>query len=210
MNKTCTKCNNEYPATTEYFRRTILGRLGLSAECKTCLAARWKSIPQEQKNKYNENKKNWLKSNPDKVEERKDYRKEYDKKNPSIIQRMKKAYYERHREDVVKKSKNYRDTHPGYSKISKEKNAEKHSKRRALKLLVGGNFTEQDVVNKFSEQNGECYYCHSLLEDYHVDHYVPLAKGGDNTSSNIVIACPSCNLRKRDLMPDVFIERFIK
>jgi 5-methylcytosine-specific restriction endonuclease McrA len=207
MNKICTKCNKEYPATKEYFRGNLLGKFGLSAECKTCLTSRWKSIPQQQKQKYNENKRNWINSNPDKKEERKKYRKEYDKKNPEIVKKMKKSYYERHKEYIIKKVKEYRETHPGYSKIEKEKNAEKHSKRRARKILTGGNFTKYDVRERIDKQNGLCFYCKSTLVNYHVDHYIPLAKGGDNSPSNIVVACPSCNLKKGDLMPDIFMEK---
>ena len=34
--KTCTKCNNEYPATTEYFHKYKQGVYGLHSQCKTC------------------------------------------------------------------------------------------------------------------------------------------------------------------------------
>ena len=42
-----------------------------------------------------------------------------------------------------------------------------------------------------------CYWCNSkCADDYHIDHYQPLSKGGEHRISNLVIACPTCNLRK--------------
>ena len=104
------------------------------------------------------------------------------------------------------KAKEYRKNTPGYSKLSHEKNAEKKSNRRARKLAAGGTFTKKDIDNKMVQQEGKCFYCAKILGLYHVDHFIPLAKGGSNAAENIVIACPSCNLRKGDLMPNVFMK----
>lgn len=42
-----------------------------------------------------------------------------------------------------------------------------------------------------------CYWCGvKCKRKYHVDHYKPLSKGGKHEVSNLVIACPTCNLRK--------------
>ncbi|KAA1013015.1 HNH endonuclease [Paraburkholderia panacisoli] len=42
-----------------------------------------------------------------------------------------------------------------------------------------------------------CYWCGVKCDDdYHIDHYEPLSKGGEHRISNLVIACPTCNLRK--------------
>lgn len=50
-----------------------------------------------------------------------------------------------------------------------------------------------------------CYWCGTDCQgSYHVDHYTPLSKGGLHVISNLVIACPSCNLRKSAKDPYVF------
>jgi 5-methylcytosine-specific restriction endonuclease McrA len=50
-----------------------------------------------------------------------------------------------------------------------------------------------------------CYWCNVKCEDeYHVDHYIPLSKGGSHVKENLVIACKSCNLRKKDKDPFSF------
>lgn len=43
-----------------------------------------------------------------------------------------------------------------------------------------------------------CSYCGKYTRDGHVDHVVPLSKGGDDSLSNLVWACRACNLSKRD------------
>ncbi|MEU5149753.1 HNH endonuclease [Streptomyces yangpuensis] len=39
-----------------------------------------------------------------------------------------------------------------------------------------------------------CAYCPALAT--HLDHVIPLSKGGTDTESNIVPACQHCNLSK--------------
>lgn len=50
-----------------------------------------------------------------------------------------------------------------------------------------------------------CHWCGCKCADrYHLDHYQPLAKGGVHACSNLVIACPTCNLRKNAKDPFEF------
>lgn len=68
------------------------------------------------------------------------------------------------------------------------------SKRRAIKKNGDGFM----VVKKWAESQIKiCYWCNiSCDEKYHIDHYVPLAKGGLHTIDNLVISCPTCNMTK--------------
>jgi len=59
-------------------------------------------------------------------------------------------------------------------------------------------------------QTKYCYWCGTNCEsDYHVDHYFPLSKGGEHEESNLVIACPMCNLSKSTKDPEVFEEEIL-
>lgn len=50
---------------------------------------------------------------------------------------------------------------------------------------------------QYEVQRGKCHWCGIALgDDYHVDHVIPLVKGGSNGPENIVCSCPPCNLRK--------------
>lgn len=48
-----------------------------------------------------------------------------------------------------------------------------------------------------SKQHKICYWCNKKCDDdFHIDHYLPLSKGGLHKIENLVIACPTCNLTK--------------
>jgi CRISPR/Cas system Type II protein with McrA/HNH and RuvC-like nuclease domain len=44
-------------------------------------------------------------------------------------------------------------------------------------------------------QNNSCAYCDLYLENYHIDHVVPISFGGSNNLDNLVLSCPPCNLK---------------
>jgi len=57
-----------------------------------------------------------------------------------------------------------------------------------------------------AEQPKECFYCGSeCAESFHVDHFVPLSRGGAHVLTNLRIACAPCNLRKNAKMPNEFM-----
>lgn len=50
--------------------------------------------------------------------------------------------------------------------------------------------------------NSICHYCGKFASRGHVDHVVPLSRGGSDDLSNLVWACRACNLSKHDKTPD--------
>lgn len=84
----------------------------------------------------------------------------------------------------------------------------KHSNRRARVLAAGGTFSATDVQRKLLLQKNTCYWCRAKLNGkYHVDHVIPLSRGGSNGPENIVCACAGCNLSKWAKMPWEFAGR---
>lgn len=55
-----------------------------------------------------------------------------------------------------------------------------------------------DIRSKlFKLQNGLCNGCAcDLVPGFHLDHIVPLVRGGLNVNSNVQLLCPTCNLSK--------------
>lgn len=73
--------------------------------------------------------------------------------------------------------------------------------RRMRIFEAGGNYTPNDIADIFDLQDGRCCYCGMPFhdrKDFHIDHFTPISKGGDNSPANIVLACVSCNLSKSD------------
>lgn len=61
------------------------------------------------------------------------------------------------------------------------------------------------MVAEARESAGDrCYYCGKKSE-LTLDHFEPLARGGEHCVSNFVFSCFSCNSRKRDLDPFDFM-----
>lgn len=48
----------------------------------------------------------------------------------------------------------------------------------------------------FARDRARCQYCGSIVGPFHVDHVTPVAKGGSDEPSNLVLACQPCNLSK--------------
>jgi 5-methylcytosine-specific restriction endonuclease McrA len=57
--------------------------------------------------------------------------------------------------------------------------------------------------NVFARDRGECQYCGLKLKrkDITLDHVIPRAQGGTTSWENIVVACDTCNQKKRDKTP---------
>jgi 5-methylcytosine-specific restriction endonuclease McrA len=46
--------------------------------------------------------------------------------------------------------------------------------------------------------NGICHICQRPADptDWHLDHIIPLSRGGDHTYANVAVSHPMCNMRK--------------
>lgn len=62
-------------------------------------------------------------------------------------------------------------------------------------------FTARERFETLKRFDFKCRYCGRSSEDgvkLHVDHVIPVSKGGTNEQSNLVAACQDCNLGKGD------------
>lgn len=81
-------------------------------------------------------------------------------------------------------------------------------RRRAKQTNAGGTHTAFDIRNIYNDQDGLCFWCDfEVGEEWHVDHLIPLSKGGSNGPENIVVSCPTCNMSKGSSDPIDFLER---
>jgi 5-methylcytosine-specific restriction endonuclease McrA len=93
----------------------------------------------------------------------------------------------------------YRAAHP-------ERIREGKARRRALAkgASVGDRAAMQGIYREArTSKKVRCYLHGGLipLGERHVDHVIPLAKGGRHAASNLAIACASCNCRKGTKLP---------
>lgn len=70
----------------------------------------------------------------------------------------------------------------------------RNDKRRALRQSAAHEPYDRTAI--FAAYDNECVYCGAPAE--HLDHVVPLSKGGADAAHNLLPACPPCNLSKSD------------
>ena len=56
-------------------------------------------------------------------------------------------------------------------------------------------------------QKGRCAWCQRKMGETHLDHVMPVARGGTNQQQNFQLLCPPCNLMKGSSDPIVFAQR---
>lgn len=74
-------------------------------------------------------------------------------------------------------------------------------------LMPARRFAVVSRRNKLGEESGwVCFYCARKGDErngpdgrvWHVDHAYPVVRGGDDHADNLVLACATCNLEKKD------------
>lgn len=127
-----------------------------------------------------------------------------------------KDWHIRNKEKQSLKSKTWRTSNPErysflMSRARKERNKDElneymrafSSRRRAA---TRGGDSARLVLEWTRSQKKTCLYCGKDCDDeFHVDHFVPISRGGCHKISNLVISCPGCNMRKGAAMPYLFI-----
>lgn len=85
------------------------------------------------------------------------------------------------------------------------KKLQKHKRRT---LTKNGDVTVQQLKELYSTAKN-CYWCNTKLNknNTHLDHLMPLSKGGEHTLTNLVVSCPTCNLQKNAKDPIEFANK---
>lgn len=116
---------------------------------------------------------------------------------------------ERGKETARERQRRYRQRHPEKVRESnirslrkwREENREAYRihcrQRRKLEHEAEGFHTIKDIRALFVTQRGLCFCGDELGTTYHVDHMVPLSRGGTDWPENLQLLCPSCNHSKR-------------
>ena len=113
-----------------------------------------------------------------------------------------RKYYNDNREKCIASALAWQRENP--SKVAVSRN-----NYRGRKRDNGGTLSRDIIATLLAEQDGKCTYCCEPLEGvrFHLDHFMPVKLGGMDDDSNVVLACPRCNLSKRHSHPLDFMRR---
>lgn len=188
--------------------------------CVELLRKRYQDDPEKERNRT----RRWRERNPEKAaaaDAR--YRQECPEKRAEAVAKWRKKNPDKVREMELRRGRRFRSEHPEKVAEYNQKwlsvpenraararaikawriaNPEKFRaillRRRARKAQAQGDHSDADLVEIFAAQNKRCAYCRSDLRKAkkHVDHIVPLARGGSNGRSNLQFLCAPCNQTK--------------
>lgn len=155
----------------------------------------------------------------------KDDAEKYRNANRDTLRRKGREYYQQHRDHFRENSRRWALEHPERMRVISQRSVRKHRikrremtrqwskanpskvreqerRRRARKLGACGSHTADDVRAQYESQRGLCWWCGKPVgKRFHIDHRIPLSRGGSDAPDNLCISCPSCNLSKNDKMP---------
>jgi len=117
------------------------------------------------------------------------YQHVYREENKDVLTKKRKKYYAKHKPEYIARNAN----------------------RRALLAgaMIGATAAQKAEIDEIyrkakEEPKVRCYLCGDLIKmgDRHVDHIMPLSKGGSHRPSNLAVACASCNMQKHNKLPE--------
>lgn len=82
---------------------------------------------------------------------------------------------------------------------SEQCNSAAHHATRKASWKVGERQERVSRAYIVARDQGTCHLCgkRCRTEEIHLDHLVPLSRGGDHSAANLRVACAACNLSKR-------------
>lgn len=185
--KKCSRCGEDKQANKDYFTANARAKDGLRAYCKAC---------QRKKDAVKR-----LKSGNRKPADP-DYFKKWRQDNPGYMALWREANPDRlvlYRPAVLACNKKWRENNRERYLLQARATAEA---RRARKMAADdGTVTSAALTRCLERQKYRCWWCSRKLTRSHIDHRIPLSRGGEHTIANIVMSCSQCNVRKNSKMP---------
>lgn len=176
------------------YKKHIKHKTPACEECRTACRENKRQIRAANPEKTKLQNRDWYVRNRDKILER---NREFRKENPEYVKQYQDAYRESHKEERNEYRLNNLEKFRSYTR-----------KRIALKLNNGHEpYTEDEVLQEYGSN---CHICTEPIDlaasrkvgvgewkrGFHIDHLVPLSKGGMDSLINVRPAHAECNLSK--------------
>ena len=230
--KRCSRCGEVKPHAAFAVNRSH--RDGLQNQCKVCNA----EYRARNKHRILDNMREYYAQNSDRIKAGRKQRydadpdryratvQSYRNLHPDIYRKSAIRYYRKNRELCVGRAQARRQQNR--STINQRQRERRRNNPESFKLTDavhthnrrkwakqnGGRFTAEDlkVIRKGqTDKRGQvrCWYCGKPMQKWHIDHRVPLSRGGSNAPGNLCLACPECNLSKHNKLPTEYAGRLV-
>lgn len=125
---------------------------------------------------------------------------EYRAKSKRKITESSAIYYKKNKEKITANNAAWNAAHPESRRL-------RNHTRRAKETASGGKLSKGLTEKLFKLQRGKCACCGLPLgKNYHLDHRVPIARGGANEDSNMQLLRKYCNQTKSAKDPIKFMQ----
>jgi 5-methylcytosine-specific restriction endonuclease McrA len=198
--KKCAHCKEVKPKTE--FTKYKQNKDGLFSYCRKCKSIKAKEDRERNFERIKSYMKEYNKNMPEGVKEKKIKRRKewYEETREQILTRTKEKY-EKNKDKILKRSREYyqktkekyKSTRRKWEENNRAKRKLMTAKRKVLKLKNGlFKISEKEIDRLLSKK---CYLC-GEKDSEHIDHIIPLSKGGSHSIGNLLGACSACNLSK--------------
>lgn len=210
--KLCAKCGNEYPTTTDFFRKIGKWFLNICRECEREARRQYYAKNPDRAREYAHR---YRESNPERVREATH---EWRESNREYIREYSCQYYAANTERAREASRRWKQMNPErkregsrrWQRANPEKGRLVSQRRKSRKRSMPNDFTQDQWGTCLDYFHHTCAYCGAQQDFWHVlemEHFIPLSSPNctGTTAKNIVPACKSCNSSKHDKPADVWL-----
>jgi len=188
MTKICTRC--KCAKSLDSFGVRSSNPDGLQKWCIPCLKEYNKNYYKANEKRLKENVSKWVSENRETSRAIKD---KWRKANPVKQREAIKRWQKENEEQFLATKKKWREDNKDVLRV--------HCINRRRKLAEGS-LSKAIVETLLEKQKGICPCCLKPLgTDHHIDHIIPVSKGGPNNDENVQLLHSKCNLIKNNRWP---------
>lgn len=187
--KKCTKCGTV--KSLDQFHRKSTGKFGRAPHCKECVSVNKANHYTENRDRLTAYKRDYYKRNTDTLSQR---NKQWRSQNQTYLSEYKRTYYRENKERLSDQMRQYQKDNIDRWLL------DSHRRRMLKSVSAFDGSSNQDVIARWGEF---CYLGGERvaqdgkpLENFHLEHVVPLSRGGSHTIDNLRPSCAHHNLSK--------------